>query len=81
VTVLNGTTLRFTTVSDIQERNGRTLRYACTDLAPSDADHLTATDSDRSSVWGNLRDSESRQSIAVPGQALSNWCVSFVSRF
>lgn len=73
VSVLNGTTLRFTTDTDILHHTGRSLRYACAKQAPAAED--------RSAVWGNLRDSDARQSIAIPGLPLSNWCVSFVRAF
>lgn len=73
VRLLNATTLRFTTDADIREHSGRTLSYAHDDEA------VPAVD--RSAIWGNLRDNESRRSIAMPRLSLSNWCVSFVSHF
>jgi len=74
VAVLNSTTLRITMSANIAAHTTRTLKYAPTDITGS-------AQTARASVWGNLRDSEPRQSIAVPGLALRNWCFHFTKTF
>lgn len=69
VSILNPTTVRVALSGAITGHTNRTIGYADADTA--------ADQTGKAKVWGNLHDSETRESIVVPGLKLYNWCATF----
>lgn len=69
VAILDADTVRLTMSGDISARTNRTVGYADADSA--------SNQTDRPKVWGNLHDSETRESIVVPDLVLFNWSAIF----
>lgn len=70
VALLDTDTVRITVSADISGHSNRTIGYA-------DAESGAAEQTDRAKVWGNLRDSETRESRVIAGLKLYNWSAIF----
>lgn len=73
ISVVDDVKLEFTVDADIRAHTNRVLHYADSDTA--------SNTTGKSKVWGNLRDSETRESIVEPGLDLVNACVIFAEPF